>query len=150
MDNWLQELLILLSVNSAFYDAAYFRMKQPIIQVTPASSPTWSEKTEECRENFWQVLQSLLGNKLYVKPEKCEFHVSTVSFLECIFSQARVQIAPATVNAVSEWSAHTNLKQLPHFLGFANFYRFTRNSFFSSSQIQPINSLLRLRLQILV
>jgi hypothetical protein len=28
-----------------------------------------------------QVLQRLLGNKLYVKAEKCEFHVDSVSFL---------------------------------------------------------------------
>lgn len=40
------------------------------------------------------VLQRLLENSLFVKAEKCEFHVSTVSFLGYIIAEGRLQMDP--------------------------------------------------------
>ena len=47
----------------------------------------------------------------YVKAEKCEFHVLSISFLGYIISQGQIEMDPAKVSVVAE------------FLGFANFYR---------------------------
>lgn len=41
------------------------------------------------------VLQRLLENRLFVKAEKCEFHVQTVSFLGFIIEQGRLKADPA-------------------------------------------------------
>uniref|UniRef100_A0A3B3HPV2 Gypsy retrotransposon integrase-like protein 1 n=1 Tax=Oryzias latipes TaxID=8090 RepID=A0A3B3HPV2_ORYLA len=75
-----------------------------------------------------QVLERLLENRLFVKAEKCEFHVSTVSFLGFIIEAGNIRPDPAKVSAVAEWETPSSRKQLQRFLGFANFYRrFIRN-----------------------
>lgn len=63
------------------------------------------------------VLQRLLENSLFVKAEKCKFHVISVSFLGYIIAQEGLEMDPTKVSAVISW------KQLQRFLGFANFYR---------------------------
>ena len=86
-----------------------------------------------------QVLQRLLANQLFVKAEKCEFPVPSVSFLGFIVSKDNVEMDPTKVRAVSEWATPSNRKQLQRFLGFANFYRrFIRNY---SSVAAPLHSL---------
>jgi len=75
------------------------------------------------QQHVRQVLQRLLENKLYVKAEKCEFHVYTVSFLGYVIAQGELRMDPAKIAAVSEWPVPTNRKELQRFLGFANFYR---------------------------
>ena len=74
------------------------------------------------------VLRRLLENSLYVKAEKCEFHVKTVSFLGYIVSEGRIKMDPAKVSAVTTWPTPATRQKLQQFLGFANFYRrFIRN-----------------------
>jgi len=68
------------------------------------------------------VLQRLLENNLFVKAEKCEFHVSKVSFWGFSVAKGEVHMEPEKVSAVAEWPRPTNRKQI-QFLGFANFYR---------------------------
>ncbi|KAI5086632.1 hypothetical protein C0J45_23314, partial [Silurus meridionalis] len=70
-----------------------------------------------------QVLERLLKNGLYVKPEKCEFHTSQTSFLGYLLSAGNIRIDPARVQAIREWPTPTSRRQLQRFLGFANFYR---------------------------
>ncbi|XP_072134918.1 uncharacterized protein [Mobula birostris] len=70
-----------------------------------------------------QVLQRLWENKLFVKAEKCEFHVPSVRFLGYIIGSRQVRVDSEMIRAVAEWPKHTTLKQLQRFLGFANFYR---------------------------
>ena len=54
------------------------------------------------RDHVRRVLQRLLDYHLFVKAEKCEFDVSTVSFLGFIVSVGNVLMDPAKVNDVSE------------------------------------------------
>lgn len=70
-----------------------------------------------------QVLQRLLENKLFVKAEKCEFHVSSVGFLGYIIESGQVRPDPDKIKAVAEWPEPSSRKLLQRFLGFANFYR---------------------------
>ncbi|XP_042073114.1 uncharacterized protein LOC102307985 [Haplochromis burtoni] len=70
------------------------------------------------------VLRRLLENRLFVKAEKCEFHVQTVSFLGFIVEQGRLRADLAKVKAVVEWPIPKTRKEVQRFLGFANFYRY--------------------------
>ncbi|KAK7929110.1 hypothetical protein WMY93_005505 [Mugilogobius chulae] len=88
----------------------------------------FSSSPEEHMVHVRQVLQRLLENKLYVKAEKCEFNVQSVSFLGYIIGCGQVKPDPSKIQAVADWPRPQNRKQLQRFLGFANFYRrFVRN-----------------------
>ena len=83
----------------------------------------FSRSVEEHRVHVRQVLQRLLENRLYVKAEKCDFHVSSISFLGYIIGQGQIRMDPSKVSAVAEWTSPPTRKRLQQFLGFANFYR---------------------------
>ncbi|KAI3352325.1 hypothetical protein L3Q82_005291 [Scortum barcoo] len=71
---------------------------------------------------------TLLENQLFVKAEKCEFHVSKVSFLGFIIAPGQLHPDPSKIKAVENWPTPSTRKKLQQFLGFANFYRrFIRN-----------------------
>ena len=61
-------------------------------------SRTPSEHVQHVR----QVLQYLLENGLFVKAEKCEFHITTTSFLGYILSQGELRMDPVKERAVQE------------------------------------------------
>lgn len=70
-----------------------------------------------------QVLTILHHHKLYLKPEKCDWIQEQVEYLGHIVSYQKIQMDPAKVNAITDWRAPSNKKQLQSFLGFANYYR---------------------------
>ncbi|XP_034025727.1 uncharacterized mitochondrial protein AtMg00860-like [Thalassophryne amazonica] len=69
------------------------------------------------------LTDQLLENCLFVKPEKCGFHLNTVAFLGFIISHNQVKPNPAKVKAITGWPVPSSVKQLQQFFGFANFYR---------------------------
>ncbi|XP_064197194.1 uncharacterized protein LOC135257909 [Anguilla rostrata] len=83
----------------------------------------FSQNPQDHVSHVRKVLQQLLENKLFVKVEKCEFHVSSVRFLGFIIEEGQVRMDPEKVKVVIEWPTPTTLKHLQRFLGFANFYR---------------------------
>ncbi|KAK3531065.1 hypothetical protein QTP70_008755 [Hemibagrus guttatus] len=96
---------------------------------------------EEHVRHVRAVLSRLQQNHLYIKPEKCEFHRTTIMFLGYVISWQGVEIDLTKVHAVTEWPNPTTVKELQRFLGFANFYRhFIRNY---SSVAGPLTSLLQ-------
>lgn len=50
-----------------------------------------------------EVLQCLLENQLFVKDEKCEFHLSTISFLGYVIADGNVQMDQDNMKAVVGW-----------------------------------------------
>ncbi|KAL2078839.1 hypothetical protein ACEWY4_024583 [Coilia grayii] len=99
----------------------------------------FSKNIEEHKQHVRLVLRRLLENLLFVKAEKCEFHVKTMAFLGYIVAEGAIQMDPAKVSAVTSWPTPENRKQLQQFLGFANFYRrFIRNY---SSVAAPLTAL---------
>ncbi|KAJ8369826.1 hypothetical protein SKAU_G00098540 [Synaphobranchus kaupii] len=88
----------------------------------------FSQSPQEHVIHVREVLQQLLENQLFVKAEKCSFHVSTVPFLGFIIEEGSIRADPVKIKAVTEWPQPTSRKHLQQFLGFANFYRrFIRN-----------------------
>ncbi|KAL0163661.1 hypothetical protein M9458_039414, partial [Cirrhinus mrigala] len=78
-------------------------------------------------------------HQLYAKLSKCEFHLSTISFLGYIISAEGVTMDDNKVSAVLQWPRPQTLKELQRFLGFANFYR---RFIYSFSQVAaPLTSL---------
>ncbi|MCI4392739.1 hypothetical protein PGIGA_G00149220 [Pangasianodon gigas] len=99
----------------------------------------FSRSLHEHYHHVRQVLQRLLKNHLYVKPEKCEFHVKEVSFLGFIIKEGRVGMDPKKTQAVREWPTPSTIKEVQRFLGFANFYRKFIRDF--NSVAAPISAL---------
>ncbi|KAK3570544.1 hypothetical protein QTP86_022080 [Hemibagrus guttatus] len=98
----------------------------------------YSTSREEPVRHVREVLSRLQQHHLYAKLEKCEFHRTTVTFLGYVISQQGVEMDAVKVRAVMEWPAPTTVRELQHFLGFANFYRrFIRNY---SSVVGPLTS----------
>uniref|UniRef100_A0A3B3HCI3 Gypsy retrotransposon integrase-like protein 1 n=1 Tax=Oryzias latipes TaxID=8090 RepID=A0A3B3HCI3_ORYLA len=88
----------------------------------------YSPSLESHCQHVRLVLHRLLENKLFVKAEKCEFHVPRVSFLGFIIEKGSMNMDPTKVAAIKDLPRPTSRKDLQRFLGFANFYRrFVRN-----------------------
>jgi predicted aspartyl protease len=83
----------------------------------------YSDSLAEHQIHVRQVLERLQQAGLYLKPEKCEFHVQEVKYLGLIITTEGIRMDPAKVAAVKDWQVPANLKDVQAFLGFANFYR---------------------------
>lgn len=73
--------------------------------------------------NTLEVFDILTKHKLYVKPAKCQFHKTEVSFLGYIISEARIRTDPGKIQGILDWQTPKNLKEVRSFTGFTNFYR---------------------------
>ncbi|XP_036003961.1 uncharacterized protein LOC110367566 [Fundulus heteroclitus] len=101
----------------------------------------YSKTLAEHQVHVRLVLQRLLENKLFVKPEKCEFHRPSVTFLGLILESGRVRSDPEKIKAVLNWPVPDSRKQLQRFLGFANFYRrFVRNYSMIAAPLHALTS----------
>lgn len=60
-------------------------------------SGTFSRDLSEHQLHVHQVLQRLLENKLFVKAEKCEFHVNSVGFLGYTMETGQVNTDPEKI-----------------------------------------------------
>jgi len=83
----------------------------------------FTETIEEHRKVTRRVLELLEKNKLYLRPDKCEFERTTIEYLGVIISHNSVAMDPIKVAGVAEWPEPTNKKEVQSFLGFTNFYR---------------------------
>ena len=69
------------------------------------------------------VLQRLLDRGLYVKLEKCEFHVEETRFLGFIISPTGIKMDPERIATITDWPTPNSIHDIQVFLGFCNFYR---------------------------
>ncbi len=101
----------------------------------------YSESLQEHIQQVRAVLKHLIEHQLYAKAEECEFHLTPVSFLGYVISHKGDAMDESKVNAVLKWPLPFTIKELQHFLGFANFYRHFLRCF--SSVAAPLTNMMR-------
>jgi len=81
-------------------------------------------KTKEEHERaVWRVLEVLVEHKLFLHPEKCEFHWRQIEYLGLVISENKVVMDPVKVAGVHDWPTLENWTDVQAFIGFINFYR---------------------------
>jgi hypothetical protein len=83
----------------------------------------FSKTEEEHEKHLRLVLEKLRSNKLYVKFRKCEFWLTTVTFLGHVISVGGVSVDPGKVKDVLNWMSSTTASEIRSFLGLARYYR---------------------------
>jgi len=78
---------------------------------------------EEHEQAVRRVLQVLKENKLFLRPEKCEFCKQRIEYLGLVISENEVSMDLVKVAGVQEWPTPENKMSVQAFLGFVNFYR---------------------------
>jgi len=80
-------------------------------------------RTEEEHERVVQrVLEVLVEHKLFLCPEKCEFHQKEIKYLGLVILENKVAIDPVKVARVRDWPTLENRTDVQAFVGFVNFY----------------------------
>jgi len=80
-------------------------------------------KTEEKHERaVRRVLEILTEHKLFLRPEKCEFHWKQIEYLGLVILENKVAMDPVKVARVREWPVPENWTDVQAFIGFVNFY----------------------------
>jgi len=81
-------------------------------------------RTEEEHERAVQrVLEVLAEHKLFLCPEKCEFHRKEIEYLGLVISENKIAMDPVKVTGVHDWPTPENQTDVQAFIGFVNFYR---------------------------
>ena len=83
----------------------------------------YSETLEEHKKHVRLVMEKLRDAGLYLKPSKCQFHTTEVSFLGYVVGPNGVKMDPSKVEAITSWPTPTSVHDIRVFLGLANFYR---------------------------
>jgi len=83
---------------------------------------------EEHEQAVWRVLEVLVEHKLFLCPEKCEFHQKEIEYLGLVILENKVAMDPVKVAGVCDWPTLENWTDVQAFIGFINFYhRFIRD-----------------------
>ena len=83
----------------------------------------WSTTLEGLHESTMEVLRRLRDNRLCIAPEKSEWMQYQIEFLGYMTSGQGVEITNEKVETLKKIEPVSSLKDVQHFLGFANFYR---------------------------
>ena len=83
----------------------------------------YTSTKEEHRTLVRRVLQILKENRLFLKPEKCEFEKDHVDYLGVVVSANGVAMDHEKVKAIADWPIPKKLVHVQEFIGFLNFYR---------------------------
>jgi len=68
-------------------------------------------------------LEILAEHKLFLCPEKCEFHWSQIKYLRLVILENKVEMDPVKVAGVHKWPTPENQTDVQAFIDFVNFYR---------------------------
>jgi len=77
---------------------------------------------KEHKQVVRRVLEVLAEHKLFLRPEKCEFHQKRIEYLGLVISENKVEMDPVKVAGVHDWLTLENWTDVQAFIGFVNFY----------------------------
>ena len=83
----------------------------------------WSDTRLGLDDITREVLRRLRVNRLCIAPDKYEWAQHQIEFLGYIFSGEGVEMTDEKVETIKKIEPVISLKDVQHFLGFANFYR---------------------------
>ena len=89
----------------------------------------FSASPEEHLTHIQEVLEILVKNNLYVRPEKCQWMKTSLDYLGFTVQGATdekpggIRPSERKTRAVSDWPVPKTVKEVQSFLGFCNFYR---------------------------
>jgi len=86
-------------------------------------------------------LEILTEHKLFLHPEKCEFHQKQIKYLGLVISENKVVMDSVKVTRVHKWLIPENQTDVQAFIGFVNFYRCFIQDF--STIVRPLFDLTR-------
>jgi len=101
----------------------------------------YSNSKKEHTQHVRQVLKRLRVAGLQIDIEKCEFSVIEIKYLGLIITIHGIKMDSEKVNAVMNWAAFRDVKDVQSFLSFANFYRRFIKEF--SKLVGPLTALTR-------
>ena len=85
-------------------------------------------------------MQKLIAAGLKLKPKKCDFFRSKISYLGHIVSSKGIETDPKKIEAVKNWTTPKTVTDVRSFLGFTNYYRrFIKNY---AKVARPLNILI--------
>jgi len=82
----------------------------------------FTEIEQEHERAVQRVLEVLAEHKLFLCPEKCEFHWKQIKYLELVISENKVEMDLVKVARVHDWPTLENWTDMQAFIGFVNFY----------------------------
>ena len=100
----------------------------------------FSRTFEEHLQRLEAVFERLAQHNLKLKPSKCDFFKTSVTYLGHVVSSKGIATDPEKTAAIKNWQPPSNVKELRSFLGFAGYYRRFVKDF--SSLAAPLNALL--------
>jgi len=77
---------------------------------------------KEDKQAVRRVLEVLAEYKLFLRPEKCEFHQKRIEYLGLVILENKVEMDPVKVARVHDWPTLENQTDVQAFIGFVNFY----------------------------
>ena len=83
----------------------------------------YSDNDTEHVEHVWAVLKCLQEHGLYIKLEKCKFHMWRVGFVGYMVTLNGMSIEEDCVSTICDWPEPQTHHKVQIFLGFANFYQ---------------------------
>jgi len=83
----------------------------------------FTKMEEEHERTVRRVLEILAEHKLFLRPEKCEFHQRQIEYLRLVILENKVAMDPVKVAGVCDWPTLENRTDVQAFIGFVNFYR---------------------------
>ena len=83
----------------------------------------FSKTPEEHIERLRGVFEKLAAAGLRLKPSKCEFFKSRVTYLGHIVSKDGIEMDPKKIEAIKKWPVPKTVMEVRSFLGFTNYYR---------------------------
>ena len=100
----------------------------------------FSKTPEEHLEQLQGVFDKLAKAGLKLKPSKCEFCRSKITYLGHIVSTAGIETDPRKIEAVKDWTVPKTVTDIRSFLGFTSHYRRFIQGYMKVAQ--PLNTLI--------
>ena len=82
----------------------------------------FSKTPEEHTERLRGVFEKLSAAGLRLKPSKCKFFKSQVTYLGHIVSKHGIETDPKKIEAIKKWPVPKTVTKVQSFLGFTNYY----------------------------